>query len=147
MVAQYPGNAIGLVLTLGHRRITRALGPADRLAALGDLQRIVGIGLALANFLDREFVRPHGIARGIFDARRIIGDSLDLQHVQAAEIRDLGEAEGGILDQPASSGMRHKRLGQGVRSGLKDHPKTIRATQSGWPLNQMIVMESGKKGK
>jgi hypothetical protein len=39
-----------------------------------------------------------------------VGDPFDLQMVQAAEIGDLFEGEGGIVHQPHGGGLRHEDL-------------------------------------
>jgi hypothetical protein len=42
-----------------------------------------------------------------------IGDALHLEHVQTAELRDLLEGQGGILDQPDGGRLGHQWLVHG----------------------------------
>jgi hypothetical protein len=39
-----------------------------------------------------------------------VGDALDLERMQPAEIGDLVECQSGIVDQPNRGGFRHERL-------------------------------------
>jgi hypothetical protein len=113
MVADDPRDAVRLVLALGHRRVARALGAADWLWALEHLQAIIGIALALVDFVHRDFMGAHRIAAGIFGCGGIVGDRLHFEDMEPAKFRDLVETERGVVDEPAGGRMGHEGLGHG----------------------------------
>src|SRR3546814_16547082 len=78
---------------------------------------VIGIGLALVDFLDRQFVRADGIAPRQLGRGGIVGDRLDLEDVEAAKIGDLLKAERGAIDQPRSGRVRQERLGRRKKVG------------------------------
>ena len=111
-----PQDRGGAVLALGQRRVARA---AAQLLALGggvvlELQLVGHVLLALLDLDGVELVRGHGIEA--LDARRdvAIGDALHLELVHPAEIRDLLEAERGVVDQPDGGRLGHQRLVHGL---------------------------------
>ncbi len=123
MVAHQPGDAVGLVLALGDRRVARALRLGDRQRNVGRLQhqarRRVGLAaldlvvgqLAVADRVDA--LDPLGDLA--------VGDRLDLERVQAAELGDLVEGEPGVLHQPHRGGLGH----EGQRHGFSPHRQAL----------------------
>ena len=43
-----------------------------------------------------------------------VGDAADFQRMQTAEVGDLLEAEGGVVDQPDRSGLGHQNVAHGA---------------------------------
>ena len=71
-----------------------------------------GVGLAAVDLLLVQFAGADRIASGQLGRGGVVGDRLDLEDVQPAEVRDLIERERGVVDQPGSGRVRHERLGQ-----------------------------------
>ena len=82
----------GLSWRLRDRRVARPLGAADRVRRLVHLQRIVGIRLALLDFLVRQLAGADRVAAGQLGRCRVVGNRLHLEDVEAAEFGDLLEA-------------------------------------------------------
>ena len=113
MIADDPGDAVGLVLALRDRGVARPLGAADVDRGTLHLQAIRRIGLAFLDLAMGQLARMDRIAPGVLRAGEVVRHCLDLEDVQAAEIGDLLEAERGIVDQPGSGRMRHQGSGLG----------------------------------
>ena len=113
MIADHPGNAVGLVRPLRHRRVARPLGAADLLWSFEDLQAIIGVRLPLVDFGLGQFVRADRVATGQLGRGGVIGDGLDFQDMQAAKFGDLLKAERCIVDESGRGRVRHERLGHG----------------------------------
>ena len=77
--------------------------------AFDQLQVTIGIGFAAFDLLGRNLTVGDGVQSGNPHGDFTIGDGLNLQRVQAAEIGDLLETEGGIFDKPNGSRLGHKR--------------------------------------
>src|SRR3546814_17230475 len=86
-----PRNAVGLVLALGNGGVARPLGATHLFGAFRHLEPVIGIGLALVDFLDRQFVRADGIAPRQLGRGGIVGDRLDLEDVERSEERRVGK--------------------------------------------------------
>ena len=112
MVAQQPGDGVRPVAAARHRGIARPRGcllDLDVDLGLEDLQAIVGIRLALLDFLAGELAagdRVHALDAGRHVA---VGDALHLEFMEVAEIGDLAEGQPGILDEPNGGGLGHQR--------------------------------------
>ena len=112
MVADQPGDAVGLVLALGDRRVARPLG-AHRLVGLAvHPELVIGIGLAALDLVLGELARAQRIAAGELGGGGVVGDRLHFEDVQAAKFGDLLEGERAVVDQPGSGRVGHERLGQ-----------------------------------
>ena len=106
--------AFGPVLAARHRRVARtffaaAFGLRHRDLLLGKLEPHIGIGFGLGDLLARQLP---GLDRvEALDALRCVavGDRLDLERVQLAEIRHLIEGQRGIVQQPHGGCFRHQR--------------------------------------
>ena len=116
VVADDPGDAVGLVLPLRHGRVARPLGASNLLGTLDDLQLVLGVRLRAVDLVLRQFVRANGVTPGQLGRCGVIRDRLNLENVQPAELRDLVERERGVVDHPGGGRMRHERLGHGVNS-------------------------------
>ena len=90
----------------------------SRIAAMVGLAALdlLGGGLAVG---DR--VEPLHLDRDL-----AVGDRLHLELMQAAEIGDLLEGEGGVLDEPHGGGFRHQGSSHGCRP--RDRPPRPGAT-------------------
>ena len=73
------------------------------------MQVTAGILLGRGDFLARQLPGRNRIVA--LDAGRhlAVGDSLDLERVQFAELGDLVEAQRGVLDQPYRRSLGHQR--------------------------------------
>ena len=112
MVADDPGNPVGLVLTLGHRGIARPLGAGDLDRGLLHLERIVGIGLAALDLIVGQLAGMDRIAPGVLGPGQIVGHRLDFQDVEAAELGDLLKRQTGAVDKP-----------DGIAWIIRNHPE------------------------
>ena len=81
----------------------------ELLGMLRQYQARVLVVLAMLDVFKRELAAGHRVLPDDADRDLAVGDALDLQAVQAAELRDLIESQAGILDQPDSGGLRHQR--------------------------------------
>jgi hypothetical protein len=112
MVLQEPENGVRPVLPARDGRIA---GPALRLhdrhlhLRLGEFQPVGAVFLGPRDLLARQLSGGDGIHA--LDAVRhvAIGDALHLENMQAAELRDLLEAEGGVIDEPDGRRLGHER--------------------------------------
>ena len=84
---------------------------ADRDGRALHLERIAAVLLARLDLALRQLARMDRIAPGVFRACQIVRHGLDFEDVQAAEFRDLFEAEAGVVDQPGGGRMGHEGLG------------------------------------
>ena len=101
----------GLSWRLRDRRVARPLGAADLVGLLVHLEPVVGIGLALLDLLVGELAGADRVAAGQLGRRGIVGDRLDLEDMQAAELGDLLEGERAVVDQPGGGRVGHQGLG------------------------------------
>ena len=83
----------GLSWRLLDRRVARPLGAADGFRRLVHLERVVGVPLALFDFLVGQLAGADRVAAGQLGRGRIVGDRLHLEDVQAAELGDLLERQ------------------------------------------------------
>jgi hypothetical protein len=111
MVADQPGDSIGLVLALRQRRVAWPLGPADLVGRLLDLELVVRILLSLLDLLVSQLAGADRVAARQLGRSRIVGDRLHFQDVQAAEFGDLLERQRAVVDQPGCGRMGHQGLG------------------------------------
>ena len=107
----------GLSWRLRNRRVARALGAAHRVGRLVHLQPVVGVLLALLDFLVGQLAGADRVAAGQLGRRGVVGDRLHLEDVKAAEFGDLLEGQRTVLDQPGGGRMGHQGLGHWVFSG------------------------------
>jgi hypothetical protein len=70
---------------------------------------VVGVGLGARDLVAGELAghdRVHALdALGRF----AVGDGADLERVQLAELRDLVEGQGGVVDEPDGGRLRHQK--------------------------------------
>ena len=126
VVADQPGDAIGLVLTLGNRRVARALGARGRFGRLHHHQFVIGVCLTLFDFRHCDFaganrVTPHQLGAGCF-----IGNRLNLKNVKTTEMGNLLKGQRRVIDEPSGSRMGHEWLGQGVSPEKRGPPLSER---------------------
>src|SRR5215813_6281691 len=103
MVAHEPQDRVRTVLPARYRRVARALlalGLWQADLGVGELELDLGVGLSLLDLFARQLAGQHRIET--LDAlRRIaVGDRLYLERMQVAELRDLIERQGSVLDEP-----------------------------------------------
>src|SRR6266481_4143465 len=124
MVAHQPEDGVRAVLAARYRRVARALlllGLGQPHLGVEQLEAIVRIGDGFLDLLAAELTGEHGIEA--LDALRgvAVGDRLHLERVKLAEVGDLIEREGGVLDLPHGGCFRHqRRCGHGeISSALR----------------------------
>ena len=100
------------VLTLGQGGVTRAatLFLTHRRSVELELHAVQGISLRAVNLNRVKLVVGKGVKALDATGHVPVGDALHLKLMQAAEIGDLGEAEGRVVHQPDSGGLGHERL-------------------------------------
>lgn len=112
MAAHQPQDRAGALMAARHRGVARALLLLGfRQADLGfaELEAVIRVLLALLDFLAAELAgrdRVHALDAlgGV-----AVGDGADFQRVHLAEIGDLIERQGGIIDEPHGGCFRHQR--------------------------------------
>src|SRR4029077_5758750 len=133
MAFQQKRNRIRLVLALGYWRVARALVLEDlgRKGLRGKLEprlrvRLTALDLLRGGLAVRNRVEPLHLVRHF-----AIGDGLDLERVQLAEIRYLVKSERRVFDQPYGGRLGHQRSGhdeirlQPRADRPKRHPDTL----------------------
>ncbi len=141
MVAHEPENGVGAVLAPRHRRVARAallLRLRHAQLGMGELQprSLVGFGaldLVAGELAGEDRVEPLDALR-----RVTVGDRLYFERVQLAEIGDLIERQGRVLDQPDGGGFRHQRLVRHAGISL-----ALRPPQAAKPLLDREMAEDG----
>src|SRR5690606_18849949 len=112
MIAHQPQNGVGPILALGNRGVTRSLALGFRYPnlRLRKFQPDFRIGFSLGDFLAGKL--PGGDRVETLDALRgfAIGDGLYFKRMKLAELRDLVEAQCGIVDKPDGCRLRHEKL-------------------------------------
>src|SRR5262249_51454767 len=114
MIAHQPQDRVWTVLPARYRRVARAL-LALRLRQAGPWVREPHLELRvrfpLAALLARQLAGQHRIET--LDALRsiAIGDCLHLEGMKVAELGDLIERQGGVLDEPDGGRLGHERCG------------------------------------
>ena len=127
MALQQKSDRIRLVLPFGYRSVARALVLEDlRWKGLrGKLEPRLRIGLAALDLLRRGLSVRHRVEPLHLVRHFAIGDGLDFQRMQFAEIGNLVKGERGVFDQPHGGRLGHQRSGHaefrcnGVRTGFK----------------------------
>jgi hypothetical protein len=74
------------------------------------LQPVVGVVLALEDFLMGQLAGADRVAAGELGGGGVVGDRLHLENMEAAKLGNLLEAERGIVDQPRRGRVGHERL-------------------------------------
>src|SRR5208337_2234893 len=133
VIAQQPQHRIGPVLPPRQRRVAR---PA-RLLEFGcphlgrrQMEAVIEILLCGGDLLARQLAGRDRVVA--LDAGRnfAVGDALDLEWVQFAELSDLVEGQGRVLDQPYGGRLRHQRrvghLGGSLQSFGRAAPGSAR---------------------
>jgi hypothetical protein len=113
MVAEQPGDGVRAVLALGERRVAGllALGRLDVGGhRLRDREARLRVLLAALELRPGQHALADRVEPPDAGPDLAIGDALDLERMQAAEIGDLVEGQPGIVDQPNRRGFRHERL-------------------------------------
>src|ERR1700745_1816864 len=102
MALQQKSNRIRLVLPFGYWSIARALVLEDFrwMGLRGKLEPRLGSGLAALDLLRRGLTIRHWVEPLHLVRHLAIGDGLDLQRMQLAEICYLIKGERGVFDQP-----------------------------------------------
>src|SRR5262249_56240885 len=54
-----------------------------------------------------------------------VGDALNLEHVQTAQLGNLLESKGGVLDQPHGGGFRHQEFAVAHRGPFRDRHRAL----------------------
>src|SRR3546814_5487331 len=91
----WPGDAVGLVLALGHRRVAWALGALGRLrqVALGHGQARRGVGLAALDLVAGQLAAQHRVHALDACGHLAVGDALHLERVQARSEEHTSELQ------------------------------------------------------
>ena len=108
---QEKSNRIGLVLALGDGGVARPLVAKQlrRQRLRREFEARLRIGLATRDLLGGGLAVCHRIETLHLVGHLAVGDGLDLERMQPAEIGDLLEGKRGVLDQPNSGRLGHQR--------------------------------------
>src|SRR5690348_11527249 len=98
MDLEQPGDRVGAILALGHRRVTRAFRAGNRLGYIAgaELQPTGRISLAALNLFLGKLAVGGWIEAGHAARNLAVGDRLDLERMQPGEGRNLVEGQGRV---------------------------------------------------
>ena len=113
-MAQEPGDRIRTILAARDRGEAGAfllgLGHAG-VFQRRHLEAVRLVLLACGNLLTGQLARGHRVGATHVLGDLAVGDAFDFERMEFAELGDLFEGEGGVVDQPDSRGFRHEDLG------------------------------------
>ena len=129
MVLDQPGDCVRLVAALGNRDVFRSLGAGFRLRqrAHQDFHPVRRVCLGFLDLAPCQLSVLQRIDALNTGADLAVGDGLNFEGMQAAEIGDLFKRQRRIVDQPDGRRFRHQRIRHDISFEAR-YPYAMRMT-------------------